>query len=207
MKNNKNLVRFLILLSLLIIAILIYRIVSIYAIFQSNVGANVKFKNGIWNINVNGTRVSTGVQADFVIDNIIVTEDEHTMPGKISPGLAGKFRIVINPENTNVSIKYDITLNQKELENSCVKIASIKEVENGAELIKTAENVYTGIINLQDIQKGVKHEIDIDIEWLDDGLNDDTDTELGSKKEDRQFRIPITFHAVQYLGEEIIPVT
>ena len=113
MKNNKNLVRFLILLSLLIIAILIYRIVSIYAIFQSNVGANVKFKNGIWNINVNGTRVSTGVQADFVIDNIIVTEDEHTMPGKISPGLAGKFRIVINPENTNVSIKYDITLNQK----------------------------------------------------------------------------------------------
>lgn len=207
MKKNKKIIIFLVLLSMCIIAILIYRIINIYAVFQSNVGAKVEFKNGTWNINVNGKKISTGVQTDFTIAEITVAEDEHTMPGRISPGLAGNFKILINPEDTNVSIRYDITLNQEELKNSNVKISSVEEKANGAELIKTAENVYTGIITLQDIRNKVVHEIEMNVEWIDDGENNESDTELGTKKDERQFKIPVTFHAIQYLGEEIIPKT
>ena len=75
MKNNKGIVTVLILLGMSVLAILIYRLVSIYAIFQSDVEANVKFKNGVWNIEVNGTKISTGIQKDFVIDKIDIEED------------------------------------------------------------------------------------------------------------------------------------
>ena len=206
MKKNKNIIMILVLLSICIVAVLIYKVISIYAVFHSNVGAKAEFRNGTWNINVNGKKISTGVQTDFTIDQITVAEDEHTMPGKISPGLAGSFKIIINPEDTNVSIRYDITLNQDELKNSNVKISSVEEKANGAKLIKTAENVYTGIITLQDIQKKVTHEIEMDVEWADDGQNDEADTQLGTKIDERQFEIPVTFHAIQYLGEEIKPV-
>ena len=206
MKKNKNIIIFLILLSMCVIAILVYKIISIYAVFHSNVGAKAEFRNGAWNIDVNGKKITTGVQTDFTIDQITVAEDQHTMPGKISPGLSGNFKIVINPKDTNVSIRYDITLNQDELKSSNVKISSVEEKNNGAKLIKTAENEYTGIITLQDIQKNVIHEIEMNVEWLDDEQNNESDTLLGTNKDKRQFEIPVTFHATQYLGEEIIPV-
>lgn len=206
MKKNKNIIIFLVLLSMCVIAILVYKIISIYAVFHSNVGAKAEFRNGTWNIDVNGKKITTGVQTDFTIDQITVAEDQHTMPGKISPGLSGNFKIVINPKDTNVSIRYDITLNQDELKSSNVKISSVEEKNNGAKLIKTAENEYTGIITLQDIQKNVIHEIEMNVEWLDDEQNNESDTLLGTNKDKRQFEIPVTFHATQYLGEEIIPV-
>ena len=78
MKKNKKVIAFLVLLSICILALLIYKLISIYAIFQSNVEAGVKFKNGVWNINVNGTKITTGIQTDFVIDKITIDEDEHT---------------------------------------------------------------------------------------------------------------------------------
>lgn len=206
MKKNKNIIIFLVLLSMCVIAILVYKIISIYAVFHSNVGAKAEFRNGTWNIDVNGKKITTGVQTDFTIDQITVAEDQHTMPGKISPGLSGNFKIVINPKDTNVSIRYDITLNQDELKSSNVKISSVEEKNNGAKLIKTAENEYTGIITLQNIQKNVIHEIEMNVEWLDDEQNNESDTLLGTNKDKRQFEIPVTFHATQYLGEEIIPV-
>lgn len=206
MKKNKNIIIFLVLLSMCVIAILVYKIISIYAVFHSNVGAKAEFRNGAWNIDVNGKKITTGVQTDFTIDQITVAEDQHTMPGKISPGLSGNFKIVINPKDTNVSIRYDITLNQDELKSSNVKISSVEEKNNGAKLIKIAENEYTGIITLQDIQKNVIHEIEMNVEWLDDEQNNESDTLLGTNRDKRQFEIPVTFHATQYLGEEIIPV-
>ena len=206
MKKNKNIIIFLVLLSMCVIAILVYKIISIYAVFHSNVGAKAEFRNGAWNIDVNGKKITTGVQTDFTIDQITVAEDQHTMPGKISPGLSGNFKIVINPKDTNVSIRYDITLNQDELKSSNVKISSVEEKNNGAKLIKIAENEYTGIITLQDIQKNVIHEIEMNVEWLDDEQNNESDTLLGTNKDKRQFEIHVTFHATQYLGEEIIPV-
>ena len=206
MKKNKNIIIFLVLLSMCVIAILVYKIISIYTVFHSNVGAKAEFRNGAWNIDVNGKKITTGVQTDFTIDQITVAEDQHTMPGKISPGLSGNFKIVINPKDTNVSIRYDITLNQDELKSSNVKISSVEEKNNGAKLIKIAENEYTGIITLQDIQKNVIHEIEMNVEWLDDEQNNESDTLLGTNRDKRQFEIPVTFHATQYLGEEIIPV-
>ena len=100
-----------------------------------------------------------------------------------------------------------LDLNQEELKNGSVTIKSVEETANGAKLIKTGENIYTGIITLDDIQKGIVHKIEMKVEWIDEEQNNKIDTELGTNKELRQFQIPITFRAIQYSGEEIIPVT
>lgn len=206
MKKNKNFIKILFLLIMCILILLIYKIINIYAVFQSKVEANVEFKSGMWNITINGEEITTGVKKDFVIDQISTTENNYTKPGKIAPGLSGSFEIAINPENTNVSVRYDITLNQEELKNSNLKIKSIEESENGSILVNTTENTYTGIIPLQDIQKGITHKIKMEVEWVDDGQNNKSDTELGTS-DTHQLQIPVEFHAIQYLGEEITPET
>lgn len=204
--KNKNLVKILFLLIMCIVILLIYKIIDIYALFHSEMDGNVKFENGIWNITINGENITSGVDTEFIIDQIDTTQNDYVKPGKLAPGLSGSFELVINPENTNVSIRYDITLTQEELGGSNLSIKSIQEVEKGYELIQTAENTYTGIIPLEDIANGVNHKIKMEVEWLDDGLNNENDTELG-KNPTHQLQIPITVHAIQYLGEEIIPET
>lgn len=126
--------------------------------------------------------------------------NEHVKTGKLAPGLSGSFEIEISPEDTNVSIRYDITLNEEELGDTNLKIKSVQEVENNVELIKTGENTYTGLIPLEDINNGIKHKIRMEIMWEDNEENSENDTEIGKN---HQLQIPIIFHAIQYLGEEI----
>ena len=202
---NKNLQKVLILVMMCVLALLIYKIINIYAVFHSEVGANVELKNGTWNITVNGTQITTGVETQFVVDQITTTENSHVKPGTLAPGLSGNFAMVINPEDTNVSVKYDITLSKEGLENSNLRIKSIQEIDNGYSLIKTGENTYTGVIPLEQIKQGIIHKIQMEVEWIDDETNNEGDTELGKSTEPLQ--IPITVHVIQYLGEEITPVT
>ena len=206
MKKNKNLQKVLFLLMMCVFALLIYKIIDIYAVFHSEVEANVKLENGVWNITVNGTQITTGVETEFVVNQISTTENEHVKPGTLAPGLSGTFEMAINPEDTNVSVRYDITLNEEELGDTNLQIKSIKEVENNYQLMKTGENMYTGIIPLQDIQNGIIHKIQMEIEWIDDGLNNEADSELG-KDGAQPLQIPITVHVIQYLGENITTVT
>lgn len=206
MKKNKNLQKVLFLLMMCVLALLIYKIINIYAVFHSEVEANVKLENGVWNITVNGTQITTGVETQFVVNQISTTENSHVKPGTLAPGLSGTFEMAINPEDTNVSVRYDITLNEEELGDTNLQIKSIKEVENNYQLMKTGENMYTGIMPLQDIQKGIIHKIQMEIEWIDDGLNNEADSELG-KDGAQPLQIPITVHVIQYLGEKITTVT
>ena len=203
---NKNIKKVFILLMMSVFILLIYKVIDIYAVFHSEVEANVQLEQGVWNIIINGTDITTGTKTEFVIDQISTTENSHVKPGKLAPGLSGSFEILINPENTNVSVRYDITLNQDEIGKSNLKIKSIEETVQNYQLIKTAENTYTGIMLLDDINKGINHKIKMEIEWVaDEEISNEADTILGTDVS-HKLQIPITVHAIQYLGEEIIPV-
>lgn len=201
---SKYFKKILFLLIICLFILLIYKIIQIYAVFHSEVNATVILENGIWNIVINDTNITQGVENQFVIDQITTTQNSHVKSDKLAPGLSGFFEIAVNPEDTNVSIKYDVILNQEQLGETNLKIKTIQETENGAQLIKTGENTYTGIILLQDIENGVKHKIKVEIEWENDETKNENDTTIGKE---HQIQIPIIFHATQYLGEEITAVT
>ena len=199
---NKLIKRLLLLILVLVIALLIYKLIEIYAIFQSETNADLELKKAAWHIVINGTDIANGTNTEFVIDEVKTEETTHVRPGNFSPGLSGSFDIVISFEETDVSVKYDVTIDDS-FGNDNFKIVSIEEIENQQSLTRTGENTYTGLTTLEEIKNGTINHIQVKIEWIEDGLHDKEDTELGRTHE--TLGIPIIIHASQYLGEDIIP--
>lgn len=191
------------LLYICIVLIVVYGIIQIYAVFQSEVSGTVNLVKGVWQIKVNQTDISNGVNKEFTVNNIEVQNNEHVKPGNLAPGLSGIFHISIDPRNTDVSVRYDVSLNQENLTNKNITIKAISETDQGKTLIKTDENTYTGIISLEEIKQGIQNTIEVEIEWKDDETNDEEDTNMGIQ-EDYTLEIPIIVHVSQYLGEEIV---
>ena len=186
-----------------IILVVIYGIIQIYAVFQSEVNGTVNLVKGVWQIKINKTDISDGLNKEFTVDNIDVQNNEHVKPGNLAPGLSGIFQISIDPTNTDVSVRYDVSLNQENLTNKNIMIKSIKETNQGKTLVKTNENTYTGIISLEEIKQGIQNTIEVEIEWKDDEANSEEDTSMGIQEE-YKLEIPIIVHVSQYLGEEIV---
>lgn len=191
------------LLYICIVLIVVYGIIQIYAVFQSEVSGTVNLVKGVWQIKVNQTDISNGVNKEFTVNNIEVQNNEHVKPGNLAPGLSGIFHISIDPRSTDVSVRYDVSLNQENLTNKNITIKAISETDQGKTLIKTDENTYTGIISLEEIKQGIQNTIEVEIEWKDDETNDEEDTNMGIQ-EDYTLEIPIIVHVSQYLGEEIV---
>lgn len=200
-QKKENKYRMLVLICLFIILLLIYGGARIYALFHSELDSKVQLKKGTWNITVNESDITKGKDIKFEINNISVEGNDHVKPGTLAPGLTGNFKIAINPKNTDVSIKYEISLDGEDLKNSNLNIKEVKETLLGNELIRTGENAYTGIILLEEIKAGKNNEITIEIEWIDNEENNEIDIEIGTQ--DSQYKIPLTVHVCQYLGEEI----
>ena len=185
-----------------ILLIAIICIIQIFAVFQSEVEGSINFEKGVWQIEVNGTDISNGVNKEFIVNNIEIQNNEHVKPGNLAPGLSGIFNISINPENTDVSVRYDVSLNEESLTNKNITIKSITETVQGNSLIKTGENVYTGIITLDDINQGIQNNIKVEIEGIDNEEYNEEDINMGTQ-EDYKLEIPIVVHVTQYLGEVI----
>lgn len=202
--SYKNARKGLVLVCLCIILLVIYGIIRIYALFHSELYAKVQLENGIWNIIVNGTDITKGADIAFLVDSLQPQENEHVKPGKLAPGLIGNFKININPKDTDVSIKYEISLEEEKITNSNMQIKSVKETLEENVLIRTGQNTYTGIITLEDIKLNKTNEITVEIEWIDNEENNEPDIEIGTIW-NAEYQIPITVHVCQYLGEEITP--
>ena len=132
--GKKNTKKLLIFLCLCIILLIIYGVVRIYALFHSELGANVQLKNGTWNIIVNGTDITKGTDIQFDINNVTVEENEHVKPGNIAPGLTGTFKINIDPKNTNVSTRYDIYLDEEKLTKFNKMIDTLEDLDDVQEV-------------------------------------------------------------------------
>ena len=205
-KISRNSQKGLILVVLCIILLLIYGGARIYALFYSELNGKVQLENGTWNIIVNETDITRGTDVAFVIDNINIQENEHVKPGNFAPGLTGDFKININPKDTDVSVRYNIILDDEKLTNKNIQIKSIKETKEENELVKVDKNTYAGIISLDEIKQSKTNEITVNIEWIDDETDNDADIQLGSSS-NAECQIPIIVHVCQYLGEELEPYT
>ena len=76
------------------------------------------------------------------------------------------------------------------------------EKNNNNEIIKTAENTYTGVIPLEKINKDYLDAIEISFSWENVEENNEEDTKIGTVYASN-LSIPITVTFSQYLGETI----
>lgn len=200
--NKRIFKKILIIAILFMVLFMAYRIISIYAIFYSEGQGKVVQSNATWTIYLNQTNITSRNSNTFEVDTFELEENSRVSAGKIAPGTRGSFYIELNPENTNVSIRYDIEIDKTQISNDSIQIVSIEEIEEGNTLTKTDESTYTGIMPLQEIQQGKINKIKIKIEWKNLEENNRKDTLIGTGNSEI-LKVPVNVKVTQYLGEKI----
>ena len=179
-----------------------FLLVSTYGIFESNIFRDASMKVATWEVEINGS-VVTNEQKKFNMEDIIWNTSENVLEGKVAPGMDGYFDIKIDPKKTDVSIKFDLVYDVEYLKtiNPAIVITKVEEI-NGHELILTDKATYTGVIDLEKINKNTTYTIRTYIKWEDIEENSDNDYQLGTTS--TLFELPINIVVTQYLDEEII---
>ena len=85
----------------------VYNIYDTYALLETDEIVSNDIKTAKWNIKINDTLL--GNTTSFVVDGIKIEENDYTKENKLAPGTSGYFDILIDPTDTDVSIKYAIS--------------------------------------------------------------------------------------------------
>lgn len=199
--NNKFLKKFLIILTMITISFTMYRIIITYSLLQSKTNSNIVHEIGKWNIKLNETDITNGLTQEVVIDNFSIDRNANVKEGKIAPGVSGNLELTLDPVNTQVAVRFDISI--EDVSEQQVKLVSIEKIDGVGELIKTDENTYSGIMNLSEItNQTAKATIKIVILWENDEANNESDTLIGTSK-GYSLKVPIKVKVSQYLGENL----
>ncbi len=185
----------------LIFLFLLFKLSGTFALLESKTQRVVQSDVATWTILVNNTDISDS-STSFTIDKINWNKSSSVKEGKVAPGVSGYFDIVIDPNNTDVSIRYDIVFDFSSLSNTAINVENINET-SGNNIVQTSNNKYTGIIKLSDINNNVTNKIRVNLKWSNNEENNEQDYELG-KNPNTVLKIPVVVEVSQYTGEEII---
>ena len=178
-----------------------YIIIDTFALFESNLNESTSVPIGKWSIKLNNNDITNGTTVEFPIENFTTNENNHTTTGYFGPGSSGYFDVVLDPGDTDVSIRYDITLDiAEDLPGNISYFLSV----DGNAMTRTDEFTYSGVLDIADIDNGVTPTLRINIVWNDIGSYNESDTNLGIVY-NNNITIPVRVHVIQYLGEQIIP--
>ena len=123
----------------------------------------------------------------------------------VAPGSTCKVYLEINPTNTGVAFTYTISFVDKIINDEYV--LTITDIKDGdGSLIKTAPQSYTGLFTLEEIRSRENKTVEIDVEWINNESNNQSDTLIGTQSSNPNF-IHLEMEAVQYNGEPITPYT
>ena len=179
------------LLTILVLITLIisfFQITSMYALYKEQIQGEYNTLLGAWEIKVNEKDVTTSGQ----IEEFTITDDQlgylasqAIQAGKIAPGGKAYFDIVIDPANTDVSIKYQINMESIDIPNVQIKLLEIEncfkkdgEADTINENFDLTGNLYTAIIPIEKINQGYKNYLRLNFEWVNVEDNNITDSIL-----------------------------
>lgn len=193
-----NMKRVLLLISLLMLFFTIYLTMDTYALFESNKNYDVSSDIAKFVIKVNGSEAKT---EEFVVDSIAYYENEYVIDNKIAPLVDGYFDIVVDAEDVEVSLRYDIEFDFSSLSIPGLVISSITEL-GGNTLVLTDKDTYSGVITLADMDSSTVNTVRVSISWQNDEANNEVDSSWGMVA-DKVISIPVNVKLTQYLGEKL----
>ncbi len=194
---NKKIV--LIFVFTLVISLAVYNIYDTYALLETDKTISNDINTAKWNIKINDTLLEDG-STSFVANSIKVEENDYVLEDKLAPGLTGYFDVLIDPTDTDVSIRYDISFDFSNVPEG-IEVLGVSET-SGATLIRTGLNTYTNVLTLEDIKNGSKNNIRVNLSWNNIEDNNVEDSKLGLIY-NNNLEIPVEISITQYLGEEI----
>lgn len=170
-----------------------------YTAYETLTNGKITPNMAKWNISVDGFKVTSSDVQTIGLSNI-TWNSSNAVNGKALPGSTGTVKITIDPMDTDVAIKYTFEIVDKNVDDTkFLKVTNIND--NGNNLIRVGENVYTGIFSLDDIKKQAKKELTFDVEWP---LGEDIDPTSEEVNSSINFLV-INFSVEQYKGEAIVP--
>lgn len=200
MKNRKKSIVQIVVVTVLIFGSLFYLYSKgTYTAYETLTNGKITPNIAKWNISVDGFKITTGEVQTVGLSNI-VWNSSNAVNGKALPGSTGTAKVTIDPMDTDVAIKYTFEIIDKSVDDTkFLKVTNIND--NGNNLIRVGENVYTGIFSLDDIKNKVKKELVLDVEWP---LGEDIDPTSEEVNSSVNFLV-INFTVEQYKGEAIVP--
>lgn len=200
MKNRKKSIIQIVVVMVLVFGSLYYLYSKgTYTAYETLTNGKITPNMAKWNISVDGFKVTSSDVQTIGLSNI-TWNSSNAVNGKALPGSTGTVKITIDPLDTDVAIKYTFEIVDKNVDDTkFLKVTNIND--NGNNLIRVGENVYTGIFSLDDIKNKVKKELVLDVEWP---LGEDIDPTSEEVNSSVNFLV-INFTVEQYKGEAIVP--
>lgn len=200
MKNRKKSIIQIVVVMVLVFGSLYYLYSKgTYTAYETLTNGKITPNMAKWNISVDGFKVTSSDVQTIGLSNI-TWNSSNAVNGKALPGSTGTVKITIDPMDTDVAIKYTFEIIDKSVDDTkFLKVTNIND--NGNNLIRVGENVYTGIFSLDDIKKQAKKELTFDVEWP---LGEDIDPTSEEVNSSINFLV-INFSVEQYKGEAIVP--
>jgi hypothetical protein len=182
--------------------LLILTISYSYSVFNSQITGEEDSKVAVWDIKINESLITGGTQAEthtFDINNMTMNDVSSIREGTFGPGSTVNFYLRFYPLDTDVSIKYVITVDPDIFGNDNIVISDARKTSANGTITKDGDT-YTGIM-MYDPHRSSNYyeEVSFSITWTDDEANNAVDTEIGETVD--TFDIPVTVEVTQYLGE------
>ena len=191
--------RWLIILFVISLTATCYVISDSFGLFESEKEIVINNDIGKWQILVNNNTINQ--TTSFSVSNIHVSGDNNVRENYFAPGTSGYFDIVIDPNDTDVSIYYEIVCRTDRITNPQISLTRIENVDK-TDLINVGEYSYAGVIPLSDIQNDVTTTIRFHVTWTNNENNNEIDSLYGSSSATFDIPMEITFR--QYTGEQIV---
>jgi len=190
-------------LVVIIFAVSVTLVYDTLALFETDTIGTGEEPIGKWIIKVSGKDITTGTSEEIVIDSFVYTPNQHVESGYIAPGGSAYFDLVIDATDCDVAVKYTLNFDLSDTDyedNIRFEIDGLETIG----IVQTGEHDYTGVISLSQIENDETLSLRIYVYWDDDANYNASDTEIGTVY-GNSLKVPIGFHAIQYLGETITP--
>lgn len=207
----------------IMIIVTFLQIMDTFALYRSEIKGKFTTPTGKWLIKVNNASITTLSTKKFTIteDNMEFLASNTVADNRIAPNVGMYFDIEIDPSETDVAIKYTVSIDaiEKVVVNSLpknvnfisIEVTSIEQTRtysNGNSLSSSEKVIdlerrnITNIIPLEDINTGCKDNIRIYFKWKNNEETNEKEAELIAGN-DCKLRIPVSATFTQYLGEEL----
>lgn len=190
--------KWLAILFIIMLFVTFYEISTTFGLFESEQAIVVNTDIGKWQIKVNDTSIKTS--STFEVTSVQVTGEPNVKANNFAPGTSGYFDITIDPNDTDVSIRYDLTYHDEMIQNPQISVTGVSVIQ-GDNVIRTGNKTYTGVISLEDIEDEEVVVIRFSVEWLNSDTNNEIDSLYGNNS--MTFELPIEINFLQYTGETI----
>ena len=193
-----------------------------YSRYVADTTGSLKMSFAQWQILVNNDDITSNSSSSVVLKPVI-DENKYVENNKIAPSSTGYFDISIDPSNVDVAFNYSITLdvvNENIPDLIITKYAILDNDYNGTDAI-TYQNIENNLIKgsldidntnvASDSNEIQEHSFEpfiirICFEWYEgmgETMGDDSDTLVGSNKENSDLEISAEIKFEQKLSEEI----